>query len=295
MRLIPFRLTLAALIAALVISAPSIATANTCSNFPQFTAVAKQNEATLRSLALALFGRSERGWRTYEPQVARAIGTDCAAHTTGFAAALALWQNQNRLGSSGAVNAATLVLMKTRWQHARPFAKKGYCPQAATNTELADVGAREAYAGKRVQLSSGALAALRQMVAAAKREVPQIAADARMLTVVSAFRSPAYDAGRCKRDRNCNGVSRARCSPHRTGRAVDLFVGALPGQSPVSSADANRLFQSQTPAYRWLVANAHRFGFVNYVFEPWHWEWNGRVERMATADDKGSVSQPAAR
>ncbi len=31
----------------------------------------------------------------------------------------------------------------------------------------------------------------------------------------------------------------------------------------------------QTPAYRWLLANARRFGFVNYVFEPWHWEWTG--------------------
>ena len=29
------------------------------------------------------------------------------------------------------------------------------------------------------------------------------------------------------------------------------------------------------PAYRWLVANADRFGFVNYPFEPWHWEWTG--------------------
>jgi LAS superfamily LD-carboxypeptidase LdcB len=34
---------------------------------------------------------------------------------------------------------------------------------------------------------------------------------------------------------------------------------------------------SGTPAYRWLVANAGRFGFVNYVFEPWHWEWTGEA------------------
>jgi LAS superfamily LD-carboxypeptidase LdcB len=44
-----------------------------------------------------------------------------------------------------------------------------------------------------------------------------------------------------------------------------------------SSADANRLYQVGTPAYRWLVANAARFGFVNYVFEPWHWEWIGQA------------------
>jgi len=56
---------------------------------------------------------------------------------------------------------------------------------------------------------------------------------------------------------------------------MDLYIGALPGQSPVSSDDANRLYQTQTPAYRWMVKNAARFGFVNYVFEPWHWEWVG--------------------
>jgi LAS superfamily LD-carboxypeptidase LdcB len=44
-----------------------------------------------------------------------------------------------------------------------------------------------------------------------------------------------------------------------------------------NSSDANRLYQTQTPAYRWLVRNARRFGFVNYVFEPWHWEWTGEA------------------
>ena len=35
-----------------------------------------------------------------------------------------------------------------------------------------------------------------------------------------------------------------------------------------------------------LVKNAARFGFVNYVFEPWHWEWVGDPApetRMITA------------
>jgi LAS superfamily LD-carboxypeptidase LdcB len=30
-------------------------------------------------------------------------------------------------------------------------------------------------------------------------------------------------------------------------------------------------------AFRWLVANAYRHGFVNYAFEPWHWEWTGEA------------------
>ena len=34
---------------------------------------------------------------------------------------------------------------------------------------------------------------------------------------------------------------------------------------------------SRTAVYRWMVANAARFGFVNYPFEPWHWEWTGEA------------------
>ena len=56
---------------------------------------------------------------------------------------------------------------------------------------------------------------------------------------------------------------------------MDVYLGAARGFGPDSSADANRLYLSRSQAYRWLVYNAWRFGFVNYVFEPWHWEWTG--------------------
>jgi zinc D-Ala-D-Ala carboxypeptidase len=54
-----------------------------------------------------------------------------------------------------------------------------------------------------------------------------------------------------------------------------MYVGQAPGFGPDSTADPNRLFMTRTATYRWLLANAHRFGFVNYPFEPWHWEWTG--------------------
>ena len=41
-----------------------------------------------------------------------------------------------------------------------------------------------------------------------------------------------------------------------------------------SSPDpASRRHMAQGATYRWLVANAGRFGFVPYVYEPWHWEY----------------------
>jgi hypothetical protein len=93
--------------------------------------------------------------------------------------------------------------------------------------------------------------------------------------IYSGFRSPDADAQRCARDNNCQGLIRTICSAHRTGLAMDVFIDAAPGFGPDSSADANRLVMSRSPLYRWMVVNAPRFGFVNYVYEPWHWEWTG--------------------
>ena len=135
--------------------------------------------------------------------------------------------------------------------------------------------ADETYRGKTILLREDVAAAYRSMVATARSEIPELADDLEALDVFSGFRSPAYDAARCARDGNCGGVTRAKCSPHRTGYTFDLVVGSAPGQSVDSTNDANRLHMSKTPAYRWLVANAGRFGFVNYVFEPWHWEYLG--------------------
>ena len=254
-----------------------------CDRGERFVATATQNATSLSSATLAPFGRVEQGWQIYAPQVAATIGTPCAPDTKRFAATLAAWQSRHRLPATGAVNAATLGALKQHWQRTRPFIanfEAGACPRAAGDESLADVRPAEGWLGKTGKLDARALAALRRMVAAARASDPRIAADRHMLTIVSAFRSPEYDAARCTGGR-CNGIAKARCSAHRTGTAVDLYVGAAPGHGPVDSDDANRLYLSRTPAYRWLVANGARFGFVNYVFEPWHWEWTGQPARQA--------------
>lgn len=237
------------------------------------------------SAAIAPFGRQETGWRVYALQVGSTAGTSCGVGTKRFAAAVASWQGRHRLRPTGTVDDATLAAMKQSWQKARPFIAafaEGSCPEAAAEDKLADAGAHEGWQGKETQLDAEALAALRRMIAAARASDRRIAADPQMLKIVSAYRSPEYDAAKCAGGR-CNGIAKAKCSAHRTGAAVDLYVGAAPGQSPVSSADANRLFQTQTPTYRWLVKNAADYGFVNYVFEPWHWEWVGERSEQARA------------
>lgn len=245
-----------------------------------YSAAADANTASLRAMALNAFGRAETGWEIYAPRVAREIGSTCAPESSGFAKALAGWQSAKSPPADGIVTEPLLLAMKAAWQAERPVTAvraRGVCPAPPATSALDNGRAGEGYGGKTVQLRRGAFAAYRAMVAAARAETPEIAADPRNLTIFSAYRSPDYDAARCARDGNCNGIVRAVCSPHRTGLAMDIYVGEAPGYGPDSTADPNRLAQTKTPTYRWLLANAQRFGFVNYPFEPWHWEWTGEA------------------
>jgi D-alanyl-D-alanine carboxypeptidase len=242
----------------------------------RFNHAAFENARTLHSLSWNPFGRDERGWETYAALIGGEIGTACSPTSPGFASALSRWQKARGLNESGQMDAGTFTFMKSVWQQERPFAMRGAGCPAPPNEATLDVGRPgEGYSGKVVHLTPQAFAAYRRMVRDARAQVPAIRADPRYLTIFSAYRSPAYDAARCAKDNNCNGIVRARCSPHRTGRALDIYVGEAPGYGPDSTADPNRLVMSRSPAYRWLVANAHRYGFVPYAFEPWHWEWIG--------------------
>jgi len=255
--------------------------ASECAGPAEFQTAANTNAGSMRGMVWSPFGREEVGWAVYAPKVAAEIGTRCATHDPAFAQALARWQQQADIPANGVMTSAVFELMKARWHAARPYVAvrgMGICPDSPPEYTLAPASPQEGYRGKQILLRPGALAAYRRMVAAAKAEVPEIARDPDMLTIFSGHRSPEYDAARGPGD----GVTRATCSVHRTGMAVDIVVGTAPGHPVDSSADPNRLAMAQTPAYLWLVDNAHRYGFVNYVFEPWHWEWTGEPLTAST-------------
>jgi LAS superfamily LD-carboxypeptidase LdcB len=284
-----FHLRLAAGIAALIFCAlltlarPASAGETPCFAGPRD--VAARNQATLHTLPVAPFGRQEAGWAIYAPLIGNEIGVGCSVDTPGFARVLAAWQGKHGLVASGAVDAQTLLLLKGLWQAKRPFilnSRHGGCPAAPAERALARAAASESYGGKTILLQPQALAAYRQMAAAARGE-GLIPSNSSLFTIFSGFRSPAYDGARCARQHNCQGLVRASCSAHRTGFAMDVNLGAAPGFTPDSSADTNRLYLAQTPLYRWLVANAARFGFANYAFEPWHWEYVGVSSLRAAA------------
>jgi len=235
---------------------------------------ARANAASLHAMTVNMFGRPEIGWAFYEPLIANEISTACTATSPGFAVALSHWQSAHRVPASGLVDPATLGTLKQLWQARRPFvaASQHTCPDPPLESTLARATAAESYGGKPIQLRADALAAYRQMILAA-RSAGVIPPGSNVGTIFSAYRSPSYDAARCAAQHNCQGIVRASCSAHRTGYAMDIYVGAAPGFGPDSSVDANRLYISQTPFYRWLVKNAAQFHLVNYAFEPWHWEF----------------------
>lgn len=236
------------------------------------------NAISVYSLEWAPFGATEWGWQTYLPLIQKELSIDCAPGTPRFAEALSQFQAAHQLPATGIFDEATFQVFRGLWQERRPFVMArvngGPCPDPPPLLQLGYLVAEEEHADRLTRLlRRDTLDAYRRMVAAARAEVPEIAADPELLQIFSGFRDPEADAARCAAQGNCDGVRRAVCSPHRTGTAVDLYVGQIIGLGVDNTSPPSRLAMSRGATYRWLVANAGRFGFVPYVYEPWHWEW----------------------
>jgi hypothetical protein len=245
---------------------------------PTLQLAALRNGASLYAMPLDLFGRPETGWAVYAPTIESQIGASCAPNTPGFAEALARWSRARQLADDGVLTPDLLATLKADWQSSRPFyelRELGFCPNPPPEAELALAPPELNDTDHPVELRRGALQAWARLVHDARAAEPSLAANPELLMIFSGYRSPAYDEARCAHDSNCQGLVRAACSVHRTGLAVDVILDVAPGFAVDSSADANRLAMTRGLAYRWLVANARRYGFVNYAFEPWHWEWTG--------------------
>jgi zinc D-Ala-D-Ala carboxypeptidase len=128
--------------------------------------------------------------------------------------------------------------------------------------------------GREHLLAPAAAKAWRELRAAAQ-------ADGVSLRIVSAFRSVERQAelvqAKLARGESLAAVLAVSAPPgyseHHSGCAVDL---ATEGAAPLEEE-----FE-KTVAFRWLQANARRFGFslsfprgnaYGYAYEPWHWRW----------------------
>ncbi|MEB3256342.1 MAG: M15 family metallopeptidase [Synechococcaceae cyanobacterium] len=135
------------------------------------------------------------------------------------------------------------------------------------------------------------LALRREAAVALGRMQRAAAADGVELRVLSAYRPIALQRSLffdVKADRNQDARTRARVSAppgfseHSTGFAVDLGDARLP------ATDLSPQFE-QTPAFRWLAANANRFHFTlsfprgnrqGVSYEPWHWRFEGSTDAL---------------
>lgn len=244
----------------------------------EWGAPAFANRISFQAMQWAPFNGSEWGWETYLPLIQKEIGTDCAPGTSRFARALADFQYARGLPPTGWFDAATFQVFRGVWQERRPFimarVREEPCPDPPPLYQLGYLVESEEHADRLTRLlRRDVLEAYREMVRAARAEVPEVAANPELLQIFSGFRDPEADAARCAQSGNCDGLRRAVCSPHRTGTAVDLYVGQAPGLGVDNTSPASRLHMTRGATYRWLVKNAGRFGFIPYAYEPWHWEW----------------------
>ena len=259
------------------ITKTAIATRAKTSSSSAFTAAAASNSTTRATLSWPFGGKSQKGWEIYVPLISHTIGTDDGPNTSEFAEALAKWQRTKGLPASGVMDDATMTSFVRHWQSQR--LGKSTSPgsetlMSAPITDFWDSGRDP----NMLQLEKSTYAAYKRMLAAAAKDLGgqlrftrdgALAPGEKFLRIVSAYRSPEYQAALRKREPNAGRAALAKNSPHFTGQALDIYVGG----EPVTTKDANRLIQVQTPAYKWLVKNANKFGFYPYFYEPWHWEY----------------------
>ena len=244
-----------------------------------FASAAARNTVLKYELSWAFGGKQQRGWYLYMPLISRLLETEGEAAGSDFASALSRWQTASGLHPSGVLDDETLYRMVSTWQGARLKNKEYATPDRLLQAPVSDFYdptrpdalrqvERETYnAYKRMIAAAAADPSLGLKVTASG----ELAPDEKFFKIVSSFRSREHQAALRAQSPGSGRAGLAVNSPHFTGRALDLYVGG----EPVETKDSNRALQVQTPAYRWLVNNAERFGFRPYYYEPWHWEYVG--------------------
>ena len=239
----------------------------------------RENTSFKNNLVWSFGGKQQRGWQLYLPLIAQFIGTDETAESENFSKDLAQWQSLSGLPTHGVLDQETWLKLVEKWQVRRSKDRTIPPPE-----KLVIVSASEFYDPERPvelrQLETETYRAYKKMIAAAAKDLNlsldadgKIAASEKSLKIISAFRSPEYQQKLRAQSPNAGRAGLAVNSPHFTGRALDIYVGG----DPVSTKDANRAIQVNTKAYRWLVKNAEKFGFIPYFYEPWHWEYHPAV------------------
>lgn len=242
-----------------------------------FNKAATENARLRNSLSWTFGGKTQTGWNIYVPLIANTIGAESGPDTSEFALTLSNWQAKSGLPETGVLDESTLETFTKYWQSRR----LGRFTLSADDNLLSapiDEFFDPTRSTDLLQFERDTYTAYKRMIAAAAKDLRHelkltkngdLAPEEKFLRIVSAYRSPEYQDALRRREPNAGRAALAKNSPHSTGHALDIYVGG----EPVRTLDSNRLIQVQTPVYKWLVKNAHRFGFYPYFYEPWHWEY----------------------
>ena len=242
--------------------------------FIKFKTAAATNAGLKNSLKWTFGKKQQTGWYLYIPLIQHTIKTDSDADSTAFALALSVWQNENSITPNGTLDAETLSALIKFWQSRRLPKIFEADEKLLFNAPIVDFfdPTRDV---NLLNVERETYNAYKKMCAAAaedlglKFENGTLTGDDNFLKIISAHRSRAYQEQLRKKEPNAGRAQLAFTSPHFTGRALDIYVGG----KPVTTKDPNRAIQVKTKAYQWLVKNAEKFGFYNYFYEPWHWEY----------------------
>ena len=243
-----------------------------------FITAATTNVTLRNDLTWTFGGKQQRGWYLYDLLIGKTLNTKHDPITSDFAASIASWQKRRGIRADGILDEDALMAMVSQWQGNRLKSRA-----SATPDQLMIAPTSDFYDPSRAdelrQVERSTYAAYKEMIAAAIADPTlrlahtsprELAPTEQYFKIVSAFRSREYQDNLRRQAPNAGSAGLAvNFSPHFTGRALDLYVGG----SPVDTKDSNRAIQVNTPAYRWLVKNAERFGFRPYFYEPWHWEY----------------------
>jgi zinc D-Ala-D-Ala carboxypeptidase len=243
-----------------------------------FQSAALRNAQLQSEMSWAFGGKSQRGWQLYAPLISGFIGSEADSASSDFAMQLSRWQKERGIEANGILDNYVWSQMISTWQSQR--IKDRIVP---TGDQVVTIPASDCYDPSRPEELRRAeretYAAYKRMVAAAAEELGlertatgELAAGEKYFKIISALRTPEYQAHLRAQSPNSGRAGLAVSSPHFTGRALDIYVGG----EPVSTKDENRAIQTQTAAYKWLAKNASRFGFRPYFYEPWHWEYVGK-------------------
>ncbi len=254
------------------------APANVTAPAPLLFAEAATQNSSLHTDLIWTFGKKEQhGWYLYDLLIGKTLNIKPDASTADFAGAIANWQKQQGLTVNGVLDENSWMTIVAAWQNNRLKDKTPATPDQLLLAPSSDFYDPERLPELR-QVEKNTYAAYKALVAAAISDpslklahasTKELAPGEKFFKIVSAFRSREYQEELRRKAPNAGSAGLAVNSPHFTGRALDLYVGG----DPVDTRDSNRAIQVNTPAYKWLVRNAERFGFRPYFYEPWHWEY----------------------